>query len=268
MISFLSLALASTASAACTRSFLQEIAAAYIKSQIAGTPSSLPLGSPLNYIENDIPLNITSGVLSKGFPIDFHRSVYDTVTCSTYTELNAASAPHPYVIHTIIRTTNDKITTIDSVVSDDGDWIFDAKGHLSWALQEKWDPIPLEKQDKREVIQAAGDTYLDQWGNSTLPVPLGTPCARLEGGMYTGNRNATANTCRMPAFPQPLKVGNRRYVIDVEMGTVGILNDFPWLEASKGANGTTPSSNMFYVVEGMVRYIHEVTVCATRMCGR
>ena len=156
---------------------------------------------------------------------------------------------------------------MDSVVSDDGDWIFDAKGHLNWTTQEKWDPIPEAKRDTRSVIRAAGDAYLDQWANSTLSVPLGTPCARLEGGMYTGSRDPNANTCRMPAFPQPLKAGKRRYVVDVELGTVGILNEFPWLEASR-VNGSMPSSNMFRVEGGLIRYIHEVTVCITRMCGR
>jgi len=266
---FLTLALASAASAACTRSSLQEIAAAYIAAQTAGTPSTLPLAVSLAYIENDVKLNISSGVLAKPLPISFHHSAYDTVACATYTELNAASAPHPYVIHTQIRLDTDgKVATIDSVVSDEGDWIFDAKGHLSWAQQEKWDPIPLEKQDTRAVIQAAGDAYLNQWGNVTLPVPLGTPCARLEGGMYTGNKDPAANTCRMPAFPMPLDVKNRRYVVDAELGVVGILNGFPFLEASYVNGESTPSSNMFYVQGGLIRYIHEVTVCATKMCGR
>ncbi|KAK0639698.1 hypothetical protein B0T16DRAFT_518759 [Cercophora newfieldiana] len=269
MFSLLTLALASTASAACTRSFLQDIAATYIKAQTAGTPSLLPLNTPLTYVENDLHPALNASVLTTPLSIDFHRSVYDTTTCSTYTELNANSSSHPYVIVTLIRVdaATSKITTIDSVVSDDGDWIFDAKAHLSYALTEKWDPIPAEKRDTREVLLAAANAYLNQWGNVSLPVPLGTPCARLEGGLYTGSRNASSNSCFMPAFPMPLTVGNRRWVIDEEMGTVGMLNDFPFLEASK-PNGTTPSSNMFYIVGGLIRYIHENTVCATRMCGR
>jgi len=264
----LTLALASTASAACTRATLQEVTAAYIKAQISGTGlSSLPLATTYSYIENDERVNVTSSVLSKPIPIDFQQSFYDTTACATFTELNAASASHPYVIHTQLRLTDNKITAIDSVVSDDGDWVFDAKSHLSWARSEKWDPIPSAKQDTRAVIQAAGDTYLNQWGNPKLPVPLATPCARLEGGHYTGEGNLTANTCLMGAFPYPLTIANRRYVVDVDAGVVSILNDFPFLEASK-PNGTTPSSNLFYVQGGLIRYIHEVTVCATRMCGR
>ena len=147
-------------------------------------------------------------------------------------------------------------------------WIFNANLFLNWSKGESWDPIPAEKQNSRAVIKAAGDAYLDNWGNVSLPVPHGTPCARLEGGLYTGSKNLTANTCDMGAFPTPLTVGNRRYVIDEEFGAVSILNDFPFLEASFPVDKVTPSSNLFRVQGGFIRYIHEVTVCATKNCSR
>ena len=261
------LSLAAHASAACTRAQLQEVVSAYLAAQTTGKPSALPFGTTITYIENDMLTDINKGVLTQAQAIDFSRSILDTVDCATFTEINTASSAHPYVIHTRIGVTDSKVTLIDSVISDAGDWIFDAKLHLNFTKSEMWDPIPAEKRDSQAVIKAAGDAYLDQWGNVNLTVPLGTPCTRLEGGLYTGSRDPKANTCRMPAFPQPLKVAKRRYVIDEELGAVGILNDFPWLEASI-VNGSTPSSNMFRVEGGLVRYIHEVTVCATRNCGR
>lgn len=72
----------------------------------------------------------------------------------------------------------------------------------------------------------------------------------------------------MPAFPVPLKVGNRRYVIDEDVGAVSVLNGFPWLEATKGADVSMPSANLVRVEKGLIRYVHEVTVCETTMCGR
>lgn len=258
---------AAQASAACTRTQLQEIVSAYISAQLTGKPTALPLGTTVTYIENELVTDINKGVLAQAVTIDFSRSILDTVDCATFTEINAASSAHPYVIHTRIGVTDAKVTLIDSIVSDDGDWIFDPKSHLNFTRQEVWDPIPVDKRDSRAVIKAAGDAYLDQWGNVNLTVPLGTPCTRLEGGLYTGARDPKGNTCRMPAFPQPLKVAKRRYVIDEELGAAGILNDFPWLERSI-VNGSTPSSNMFRVEGGLIRYIHEVTVCATRQCGR
>jgi hypothetical protein len=153
------------------------------------------------------------------------------------------------------------------VVADDGDWIFNATAHLTWAKQEKWDPIPEEKRDSRAVIKAAGDAYLDSWKNGSVTVPYGTPCARLEGGAYTGEKNPSTNSCKMPEFPKPFAgISNRRYVIDEELGAVDIFNDFPFIDKTR-PNGTS-STNMIRVEGGKIRYIHENTVCATRNCGR
>ncbi|GAB1318459.1 Glucanase [Madurella fahalii] len=263
----LGLSLAYGASAACSRATLEEATASYVRAQTAGQLDLLSLASEVSYAENDTPMDIAEGVLSQAITIDFNRSIHDTVECATFTELTAATAEHPYVIHTRMLVADANITAIESVVTDQGDWIFNATGHLYWTQQENWDPIPAEQRDTREVIKAAGDAYLNQWFNSTLPVPLGTPCARLEGGIYTGQRNASANTCAMPAFPTPIDAGNRRYVIDEELGAVGIFNGFPWLEASD-PEAVMPSSNLFRVQGGLIRYIHEVTVCKTPMCGR
>ncbi|KAI1338109.1 hypothetical protein F5Y15DRAFT_131668 [Xylariaceae sp. FL0016] len=262
------MSLATQASAACTRAALQEATTAYVAALAAGKPSWPALSSNASYAENDVPMDITKGVLSAPIAIDFNRSIYDTTGCATFTEISAPSAKHPYVINTRLLFTDDKVTGVESVVTDAGDWAFDAAGHLRWAKQERWDVIPEASRDARAVIQAAADAYLDQWANTSIAVPLGTPCARLEGGSYTGSTDPTANTCRMPAFPQPLKVAKRRYVVDEELGAVDVFNGFPWLEASKPADYGTPSSNFIRVEVGKIRYIHEVTACATKQCGR
>lgn len=70
----------------------------------------------------------------------------------------------------------------------------------------------------------------------------------------------------MPQFPQPFHAGNRRYVIDEEVGGLDIFNDFPFIEKTKPDG--TPSSNFIRVEAGKLRYIHECTACATRNCGR
>lgn len=59
---------------------------------------------------------------------------------------------------------------------------------------------------------------------------------------------------------------NRRYVIDEEVGAVDIFNDFPFLDKAR-PNGTS-STNLVRVEGGMIRYIHEVTICSTKNCGR
>jgi hypothetical protein len=77
---------------------------------------------------------------------------------------------------------------------------------------------PRDKRDTPAVIQAVADAYLDNWGDPTIKVPHGTPCARLPGRIYTGTRNPDGNNCNMGAFPQKLKVTQRRYVIDETIG--------------------------------------------------
>ncbi|CAI4220086.1 unnamed protein product [Parascedosporium putredinis] len=261
-----SAALATTVSAACDRAMLEEAAAAYVKAQAGGDPSLLPLADDFKYIENDAEVDIKDGVLSKAVTIDLDRSIYDTTECIAFTELSAATNSEPYVIDTRLVFTDDKITSIESIVAHEGDWAFNAAGHLRWATQEKWDPIPEAQRDTREVIQAAGDAYLDSWGDGSVSVPYGTPCARLEGGIYTGQSNANGNTCKMPEFPKPFSAGNRRYVIDEELGAVDIFNDFPFIDKTRPDG--TPSTNFLRVEGGKIRYIHETTVCGTKNCGR
>ncbi|KAI2619286.1 hypothetical protein GGR54DRAFT_138182 [Hypoxylon sp. NC1633] len=262
------LGLASQAAAACSRELLQEVTAAYIKAQAAGDPNIPQLASNASYLENDKPLDIKTGILSQAVTIDFNRSLHDTTQCATFTELSAATNKPPYVIHTrmLLAGADNKIATVQSVVAHDGDWAFNATGQLYWTRQEKWDAIPAAQQDARSVIQAAGDAYLDSWGDGRVKAPYGTPCARLEGGAYTGGSQPAANTCFMPEFPQPFSVKNRRYVIDEEVGGLDIFNDFPFIDLVK-PNGTA-STNFIRVEKGMLRYIHEVTVCSTRNCGR
>ncbi|KAF2635946.1 hypothetical protein P280DRAFT_534547 [Massarina eburnea CBS 473.64] len=263
---WLTVGLASGASAACTRAQLEDAATAYVKAQAAGKPDALLLGPNVSYVENDVQIDIAKGVLSQAVTIDFNRSIFDTTQCIAFTEITAATNKHPYVIDTRLLFSDDKITAIQSVIADAGDWIFDATSHLKWAKQEKWDSIPSDKRDTRAVIKAAGDAYLDSWGDGKVAVPYGTPCARLEGGAYTGDKSPSTNTCKMPEFPKPFSAGNRRYVIDEELGAVDIFNDFPFIDKTK-PNGTS-SMNFIRVETGKIRYIHETTVCSTKNCGR
>ena len=119
------------------------------------------------------------------------------------------------------------MSKMESVVTDAGDWVFGATEFLAVTRVEDWDEIPANERDTREVIQAAADAYLDNWGNPELPVPHGTPCSRLEGRLSTAARDPEGQMCTMGAFPQPLNVSNRRYVIDETVGAVAIFHQFP-----------------------------------------
>ena len=262
-------AFSANASAECSRELLQKLADTYVKAQTAGKAAMLPLAANASYAENDKAMDAAKGVLAGALTIDFTRSFYDTTQCATFTELEGASDPHPYVIHTrMVATKDGKVSKMESVVTHAGDWSFGAAEHLAVTKVEQWDEIPKDKRDTRAAIQAAADAYLDNWGDPTLPVPHGTPCSRLEGRVSTAAKNPEGQTCTMGAFPQKLKVGNRRYVIDESIGAVSIFHNFPWIDAGLPMDPGTPASQTFRVEGGKNRYIHEVTVCTTPSCGR
>jgi hypothetical protein len=264
----LTAALAATASAACSREFLTNASSAYVAAQSIGSSSGVTslAASTVNYTENEIPTSIQKGILSQQLKIDHNRSIHDTTACSIFTEIIAASNPHPYVIGTRILFGNDsKINVMESIVTDAGDWAFNATGYLYWDSKEDWSPIPESKRDTRAVIQAAGDAYFDRFDNASINVPFGTPCARLEGGAYTGTNNLTGNTCNL-GLPSTTKVTNRRYVVDEVMGTVDMFLGFPGLDRSQG-DKPMPDSHVFRVEGGKIRYIHTVSSCVEAGCG-
>ena len=116
-------AFAANASAQCSRETLQKLADTYVQAQTAGKATMLPLAANSSYAENDKAMDVTKGVLAGALKVDFTRSFYDTTQCATFTELEGASDPNPYVIHTRMEATKDgKASKIESVVTHAGDW--------------------------------------------------------------------------------------------------------------------------------------------------
>ncbi|KAF2840557.1 hypothetical protein M501DRAFT_902654, partial [Patellaria atrata CBS 101060] len=230
------------ARAACDRAWLQEKTTALVAAQTAGTPIAAD-----SYIENKKSMSIASGILSKALKVDHQRSTYDTTECATFTEL-IVTDPVGYVIGFQQRFAGNA-TNVESIVTTQGDWLFNAKDTLKWASQEKWDPVTT--QDTRAVIKAAGDAYLDLFNDKSVVVPWGTPCARLEGGAYTG-KNSPTDSCNV-GVPSGVQLTRRRYVIDEVLGTVDVFLDFG------GTNGGLPDSHEFRVENGKLRYVHTMT---------
>jgi len=261
------LAVISVAAGACSRDFLIDATTKYIAAQTAGNPAILTAitSDKLNYTESDKAADIKTGVLAQPMKIDHNVSIHDTTLCATFTELIVTNTTKPWVIGTRILFTDNKASLIETIATKPGDWLFNATGYLHWVSQEKWDPIPVEKRDTREVIQAAGDAYFNRFMNINASVPWGTPCTRLEGGAYTGQRDATINTCDL-GLPSTLRVTNRRYVVDEVVGAVAIYVGFPGLDRTVGLK-PMPDSHFFRVEGGRIRYIHTVSTCETSGCG-
>lgn len=229
-------------------SALQQITRDYVSSQSTGAFATT--ASSATYTENFRTVDIKTGILSKPLRLNHTRSIHDTTECATFTEYVVTDPSHPYVIGTQIRLTPDgQIKQIDSIVTDAGDWLFNATGTQYYASREDWFVISPERRDTRETIKKAGDAYLDLFNDPTVVVPWGTPCARLEGGIYTGQGRPT-DTCNV-GVPSGVPLTNRRYVIDETVGSVDIFLDF-------GQN-KIPDSHEFRVENGRLRFVHTMT---------
>jgi len=248
---FASLTLFKNASAQnCTRAMLQEAADSYVAAQAAGLYNNIKwLSSNVVYNENNKTADITKGILSQALAIAHNRSTLDTTQCATYTELIIVDPKYPTVSGTQMRFTGSNITKIESIITHKGDWLFNATGTLSYATPENWGTIPVEKRDTRATIQAAADAYLDLFNNASIVVPWGTPCARLEGGMYINGN------CDL-GVPSGIPMTNRRYVIDETVGTVDVMLMLD------GATGM-PDSHEYRIESGKLRYVHTMSVNVT-----
>lgn len=242
----------------CTRDFLKKATDTYLAAQTAGTPNTLLSkysGDNINitYTEDAVARNLRAGVLSLPLAIVHNFSLLDTTQCATFTELIVTDPRHPRVIGTQMRFRGAQLTKIETLVTRDGDWAFNATGTLHYAEDEtkagKWDPLPESERSSRATVQAAADAYLDLFNNKSVVVPWGTPCDRLEGSWYTGNGSAT-DSCNV-GVPSGVVITNRRYVIDEVVGGVDALVTF----------GTRPDSHMFRVASGgVIRQVHTLTV--------
>ncbi|CAK7199829.1 hypothetical protein SEUCBS139899_002515 [Sporothrix eucalyptigena] len=261
----------SVAAGSCPRAFLESLTSQYLAAQTAGDPSLFPSLAPnATFIENDVTLaGASHAVLTQPLVIDHNRSVHDTVQCAAFSELIVTNPKNPYVIHTRLLVSNATrhVAVVDSVVTRPGDWAFNATGYLYWDALENWAIGPYEKvATDRAALQAAADAYFNRFDNTSVVIPLGTPCARLEGGAYTGRGNLTANTCDIGGFPDDIKVTTRRYIVDEAAGVVDIFEGFPGLDRSEPTRAV-PDSHLFRVVNGSIRYIHTVSHCFNAGCG-
>ncbi|KAF5335718.1 hypothetical protein D9611_009625 [Ephemerocybe angulata] len=238
--------------AQCSYSQLQQLSANYVASRSTGQISTL---SNAVYNENFKPATLQSSILSQPLRIDNNRSLHDTTACATYTELISTNPSHPYVIGTQIRYTPDTLqaTQIDTLITDAGDWLFNATGTLYWAQRENWSTIPEAKRDSRAVIKAGADAYLDLFTNKSTVVPWGTPCARLEGGSYTG-KGEPSDSCNLGVPSRVVYMTNRQYVIDETVGAVDVFLNFG------GCATGRPDSHEYRLEGGRLRFIHTITV--------
>jgi hypothetical protein len=164
---------------------------------------------------------------------------------------------HPYVIGSNLRLAKGKIVAIESLVSDQDDWLFDADNVLKISPTENWGVIDKNARDRRATLLAAANAYFDVFKDNSVKVPWGTPCNRLEGGLRTG-KGAPDDSCNV-GVPSGMDIHDRHFVVDEEIGSVVGLNRF-------GENDL-PDSHLFRVEAGKIRYAHTITICTLPHCG-
>lgn len=246
----------------CSRADLQAATDAYIVAQGTGDASGVPLGGWVRYNEQFDEASMLTGTFSKPLKVDFHRSLLDTQECASFTEVIVTDPAHPYVLGTLLQLRGGRVNSIDMLVTDKDDWLFNAANTLKYSKAETWSEIPEKDRDSRETIIAAANAYLDSFNDKSITVPWGSPCARLEGGLYTAKGKPGEvrpdDTCNV-GVPSNTKLVDRRYFVDPALGAVTVLLSF--------GNNSLPDAHTFRIEKGKIRYVHTITVCKTFNCG-
>jgi len=239
----------------CTRDLLQTAVDSYLSAQRSGDISKMLLAPEVKYFENMEEVGMEEGLWNTPLPIAHHRSFLDVDACMAFTEVIVTEGGHPYVLGTRLKVDNGKISEINSLVSDEGDWLFNADNYLKYSTAEEWRMLNPEERVDRQTLIDAGNAYFDHFSDNTVEIPFGVPCARLEGGIYTTEDFDDPNASCDIGFPEDgtLPITDRSYVVDVDMGTVNFFVRF-------GNPPGAPDSHTFRLVNGKIRYVHTITV--------
>ena len=236
----------------CSRDALKEIADSYIAAQKDGDPSKMPLASQVTYRQNNRSTTDNSSICRTAMPVDFSLSFFDVDSCRAFVEIISATGSTPRVLMTWLKVVNGKISIIDAIVTKRGDWLFNAKKYLDTAKIQDWSILPDKQRSTRQTLIKGGDAYLNMLGDTTVNVPWGHPCQRIEGGDMIVYPDCLYGMPGHGALIDGLiNITNRRYVVDVNMGTVDIFCAF---------GGSMPDSHLFRLIDGKIRLVHTLSV--------
>lgn len=240
----------------CTREGLQQAVNLYLAAQTKGDLSGLPLAKGIGYWENEVPEDIHKGFITKPMKIAHHRSIFDTATCQSFTEVIVTDKAAPYVFGTRLRVDHEKIAEIGILWTTKGYWLFNADSYLKHSSAENWGPLPVSERSSRTTLVAAANAYLDAFLEKKIDlVPWGYPCERLEGGAYTG-KGSPSDSCTV-GVPGGVDIVNRRFIVDPVLGAVQVFCTFG--APGPGRRAGPADSHLFRVVNGKLRYVHTLT---------
>lgn len=242
------------AQAVCTRAGLEAATDAYVEAQRTGDIGKLTLADDARYLENMVAVGKADGLWNTALPVAFSRSFHDPARCKTFSEIIVTEGAHPYVIGTRLYLDNGKVTRVDSLVTDKGDWLFNANAYLKYSSAEDWSPPSRSKRSSASELINGANAYLDLFSDKLVERPWGIPCARLEGGAYSNRDNDPNATCAVGIPAGVLYIVNRDYMVDEEMGVINVFCRF--------GNSQTgmPDSHTFKLIDGKYRYVHTISV--------
>ena len=219
-------AVSTQAQSACTRTELKAAADSYVVAQTAGDISRMALADDARFFENMAAVKKNKGLWNTALKIDHSRSFLDTTRCKTFTEVIVTDKKHPYVLGTRLSVSAGKIAEINSLVTDKGDWLFNANAYLKYSSAEDWSALAYNVRIPAQDLIDIANRYLDVFADKFIDMPWGIPCARLEGGAYTNRNNDPHASCDIGIPPGVLYIVNRSFVVDQEKGVVNVFCRF------------------------------------------
>jgi len=251
----------------CSREGLEAAVNSYLAALAAGDHTLMPLTESARYVEND-SRTVTFGQGLWQAPIipDFHLNLLDVDECATFTEVIVANTTPQYILGVRLQVEADnstsvlhpprmlrsasaggRISEVYVVATWQGHWLFNANNFLLYSQREDWSELPENQRITREELRAGAQAYFDYFGDKTVDVPWGIPCARLEGGAYTGDRPTSSCNIGIPDVAAPIR-HTRPYLVDVNHGMVVLFVFFGG-----------PDTHLFRILPTGYRYIHTLT---------
>ena len=246
----------SHAQVSCTREGLQAAVDLYIAAQTKGDTAGLPLAKGLGYVENFKTMNINDGVIRKAMKIDHHRSLLDTSTCQTFTEVIVSDKANPYALGTRLRVNHGLIAEIEMMWTTTGYWGFNVDNYLKYSSAEDWGVIPAAKRDTRATLGVCRQRLSRcvpgrEDGSGAVGFPLQPHRRRYAHGQGRSGRFLPGWRSERRQHLEPA------FVVDETIGAVVAFCTFGAGSATGGSGA--PDTHLFRVENGKLRFVHTLT---------
>ena len=202
-------------------------------------------------------MNINEGLIKTAMKIDHQRSLLDTSTCQTFTEVIVSDKANPYALGTRLRVNHGLIAEIEMMWTTTGYWGFNVDNYLKYTSSEDWGVNP--RCQARHPRDAGSPPRTLTWMRSSK-------------GKWTWCRGVSPATApRAACIPArelrmiPVRLAYRAASTS-RTGTSSSMRRLePWWPSARSApaNATggsgAPDTHLFRVENGKLRFVHTLT---------